>query len=333
MTQTRFELRLGDPTESEMDYRTSRSVPEVPGRGLTPDRYHYLSALPRIDGRPTSEDVGDGVADMVERIRAAWSGPTAPRVRLLPTELAVTELPAPEGDLRVPLGVDEERLAPLWHDFSATPHLIAFGDTEIGKSNLLRLIARAITARFSPDEARILCGDPRRQLQEAVPAAHQLAYTFDTSSLADVIKDAVPALRERMPGGDITPDRLAKRDWWKGPRLFILMDDYDLLSSSMNCPAERLVDLIAQGAAIGLHVVLARTSSNGMRGMMDPLIRRMWDTGTPGLLFSCRRDEGTFMGDAKPLTLPPGRAQLVDRRRVRLIQTALVPASSQANAA
>jgi S-DNA-T family DNA segregation ATPase FtsK/SpoIIIE len=332
MTQTRFELRLGDPTESEIDFRVSRSVPEAPGRGLTPDKYHYLTALPRVDGG-AMPDVGDAVANLVERVRGAWRGPAAPQVRLLPTDLSATDLPAPEGDLRVAIGLDEERLAPLWHDFSATPHLFAFGDTETGKSNLLRLIANAIVSRFSPDEARILCADPRRQLQDAIPAAHQLAYTFDSTGLKDVIKDAMAAMRKRVPGADIPPDRLAKRDWWNGPRLFVLMDDYDLLSSSTSYPAEGLVDLIAQGFPIGLHVVLARTTSHGMRGMMDPVIRRMWETGTPGLLFSCRRDEGTFMGDAKPQTLPPGRAQLVDRRRVRLIQTGFVPPAAEANAA
>jgi S-DNA-T family DNA segregation ATPase FtsK/SpoIIIE len=324
MTQTRFELRLGDPTESEIDFRVSKSVPEVPGRGLTPDKYHYLTALPRVDGGAMA-DVGEAVADLVERVRGAWHGPAAPQVRLLPTQMSVTDLPVPEGDLRVAIGVDEERLAPLWHDFSATPHLFAFGDTETGKSNLLRLIAKAIVSRFSPDEARIICADPRRQLQDSIPAAYQLAYTFDSTALKDVIKDAAAAMRKRIPGADIPPDRLAKRDWWNGPRLFVLMDDYDLLSSTTNYPAEGLVELIAQGAPIGLHVVVARTTSHGMRGMMDPVIRRMWETGTPGLLFSCRRDEGTFMGDAKPQTLPPGRAQLVDRRRVRLIQTGFVP--------
>jgi S-DNA-T family DNA segregation ATPase FtsK/SpoIIIE len=331
MLQTRFELRLGDASESEMDFRAARGVPDVPGRGLTPDKFHYLTALPRIDGKPTSEDLSDGVDHLVAAVRDNWSGPAAPPVRLLPDELPVTELPSPDGDLRVAIGWDEQRLAPVWHDFATTPHLVVFGDTETGKSNLLRLFCRAITERFTPEEARILVADPRRTLREMVPASHLLAYTFTGADFRDVIRQGADALRGRVPGADIAPERIPRRDWWTGPRLFVLIDDYDLITSPMDCPADGLVHLLASGAEIGLHVVVARTTSNGVRGTSDPLIRRMSDLGSPGLLFSCPRDELGIFGDVRPRALPAGRAQLIRRRRgVELIQTALVPAAGAA---
>jgi ESX secretion system protein EccC len=58
--------------------------------------------------------------------------------------------------------------------------------------------------------------------------------------------------------------------------------------------------------------------------MMDPVLRRMWELGTPATLLSYPKEEGKFLGEAKPLRLPPGRAQLVTRRGVKLIQTGLV---------
>jgi DNA segregation ATPase FtsK/SpoIIIE, S-DNA-T family len=325
MAQTRFELRLGDSIESEMDMRAAKKVPEAPGRGITAELHHWLAALPRIDARPDPGDVGDGLAHLVSAVAAAWDGPRAPQVRLLPTMLPAGQLPPAEGDLRVPLGLDGDRLEPLWHNFAETPHLMAFGDTETGKTNLLRLVAHAITARFSPTEARVLCADPDRGLHDAVPAEYRLSYELSASSLAATIAQAAPVMQKRLPGPDVGPDQLAKRDWWTGPRLFVLIDDYDLFSSSpIDSPTLGLVDLLAQGAQIGLHVIVTRTSSNGMRAMMDPLIRRMWDIGTPGLLFSCRKEEGSFLGDAKPVTLIPGRAQFVHRRHgVRMLHTAL----------
>ena len=58
--------------------------------------------------------------------------------------------------------------------------------------------------------------------------------------------------------------------------------------------------------------------------MMDPLLRRLWELGTPAVLLSFPKEEGKFLGEAKPRTLPAGRAQLVTRRGIRLIQTGIV---------
>ncbi|GAB3146422.1 type VII secretion protein EccC [Micromonospora sonneratiae] len=325
LVQTKLELRLGDGMDSEMDFRTARTVPEQPGRGINADKYHWLAAVPRIDGQGNDDDVSAGLGALVATVRDAWSGPAAPRVRMLPTALNVAELPAPEPvGPKIVIGLDEQRLAPVVHDFDVHPHLMVFGDTETGKSNLLRVVAQAITSMYTPDQARIMCADPRRQLHDVVPASHQLAYVLTGPMLQAVIGEAVPPMQKRVPGPDIAPERLPRRDWWTGPKLFVIIDDYDLISSPMDSPTRTLVELVTHGADIGLHVVIARSTANGLRAMTDPLLRRLWDGGTPGLLMSCRREEGTFLGDAKPLILPPGRAQLVDRRKgVRLIQTAI----------
>jgi S-DNA-T family DNA segregation ATPase FtsK/SpoIIIE len=329
--QSRFELRLGDPMESEMDFRRAKDVPEIPGRGMTAEKYHYLCALPRIDGRSSTDDVGEALTALVTRVREHWTGPGAPGVRLLPHSFPASALPAvpADGELRVPFALEEQRLEPVWHDFGETPHLLIFGDSESGKTNLLRLMAQAITRRFTPAEAQIVLADPRRRIQDVVPTNQLVGYAMTSPALRDLLQRGVPVMKERLPGTDITPDRLSKRDWWTGPRLFVLIDDYDMISGLMDYPGESLVELLAQSGEIGLHIVVARSTSNTTRGMTDPMIRRMWDLGNPGVLLSCPREEGSFLGDAKPLKLPPGRAQLVHRRAgVRMVQLGLADGST-----
>jgi S-DNA-T family DNA segregation ATPase FtsK/SpoIIIE len=87
---------------------------------------------------------------------------------------------------------------------------------------------------------------------------------------------------------------------------------------------EPLLPLLAQGVAIGLHVIIARSTSGAIRAMSDPVIRRLWELGSPATLFSYPKEEGKFLGEAAPRRLPPGRAQLVTRRNVRLMQTGFV---------
>ncbi|HTI22833.1 MAG TPA: type VII secretion protein EccCa [Kutzneria sp.] len=323
---TKLELRLGDPMESELGARVAARVPEQAGRGLTSAKFHFLAGLPRIDSSSATDDLTTATKAAVEEIATFWAGQAAPEVRLLPNKLPVADLPAPQPEAaRFAIGLDEQRLQPVWHDFDMTPHLSVFGDTETGKTNMLRLIARNVITRYSPTEARILLADTRRQLHEEVPEPYRIGYAVDPDALSDLIGNAGVSMTRRMPGPEITPDRLPKRDWWTGPQLFVLIDDYDLFVSGggMASPMQPLIPLLAHGASIGLHVVIARSTSGAMRAMMDPLLRRMWELGNPGVLLSYPKEEGKFLGEAKPRQLPPGRAQLVTRRDVRLLQTGM----------
>ncbi len=328
---TKLELRLGDPVESGIDLRAAAQVPKLPGRGLTDGKLHFIAALPRIDGRTEITNLAHGTRELVTTVVDCWPGPTVRPVRTLPGVLPVTDLPDPDGELRVALGIDETQLRPVWHDFRSLPHLTVLGDNESGKSNLLRLIARAIVTRFSPAQARIMAVDYRRQLFDVIPEEYRLGYSVSMDSTKAAAEDAESGLRPRLPGAEVTPDQLRRRDWWKGPLLFVLVDDYDLLAGHEN-PLARLAPLLPQAADIGLTMVLARGASGVMRMSMDPLLRRLQELNTPDLALSCPPSEGPLLGGVKARHLPPGRALLCTRRGSRMIQTGFVPLPVPENA-
>ncbi|MBB4687595.1 type VII secretion protein EccCa [Amycolatopsis jiangsuensis] len=325
LLQTRFELRLGDPMESEIGSRKAKTVPNQPGRGLTPDGLHFLAALPRMDGSGNTEDLAAATKSVAEEVHLFWPGAPAPSVRLLPAKLPMVQLPGPDGDLRVALGQDEQRLLPVWHDFSATPHLLTFGDNETGKTNLLRLVLRSVLARYPSSEAKIVLADPSRQLDTEVPEEYRVGYATTTEALQELAQQASVSLTPRVPDQSITADRLKRRDWWTGPRLFFVIDDYQLLTTGMGSPLEPLLSLLSQGSYIGFHLILGRSTSGAMRALSDAVVRRIWELGSPGVVFSYPKEEGKFLGEAAPRSLPAGRAQLVTRRGVKLVQTGFVP--------
>ncbi|MGY0021406.1 type VII secretion protein EccCa [Streptomyces sp. YJ-C3] len=326
---TRLELRMGDPMDSEVDMRKARSVPRSGGRGLTADsKLHFLAGLPRIDAGSDLDDLGDGVAHLVARIAEAWPGDPAPKVRMLPHRLPVTDLPEPTategGGMRLALGLDQEALEPVWHDFSRTPHLLAVGDTESGKTNLLRRVAAGITARYTPAEAKIIVVDYRRTLVDAVPEEYRIGHVVSLDNLKETVDGAARAMQTRQPGPDIAPGQMRQCDWWTGPRLFVLVDDYDMVAgNSFQSPFEPLFDHLALGFEVGLHLVVARSAMGAGRGLNEALLRRLDETNTPALLMSCPPTEGYLFGNIKPRNLPPGRAFHIVRRKARLVQTAL----------
>ncbi|MFI5494194.1 type VII secretion protein EccCa [Actinoplanes sp. NPDC051859] len=318
---TKLELRLGEAIDSSIDIRAAATVPTAAGRGLTPEKLHFLAALPRIDGLADTEDLTDAVAELVQAVGDAWTGPAAPRLQVLPDELAAAQLPAPEGDLRMALGVTEGSLAPFWHDFADQAHLTVLGDSESGKSNVLRLAAEAIIRRYGPAEAQIALVDLRRTLVDWIPEAYRLGYAVTAPAARDLIANLAPAMRDRLPGPDVTPEQLRRRDWWSGIKLFILLDDYDLVASSMSSVLEPLLEMLPYGADIGLHVVLARGAAGAGRAAMDPALRKLDELNVPDLMLSCPPLQTPSSSSIKGRILPPGRAQLATRRGVQLLQT------------
>jgi DNA segregation ATPase FtsK/SpoIIIE, S-DNA-T family len=323
---TRLELRLGDPYESEIDRRLAMNVPEgSPGRGLTREGRQFLTALPRADGQRTADSLGEGMGKLVETVAATWPGAPAPRVRLLPETLPVSALPGiAQTGPRIPFGIDENTLSPVLLDFSTDAHFMVFGDTECGKSNLLRLIAESVVGRYTPDQARLIFIDYRRSLLDSAEAEHRIGYATSSAAAAPLISDVREALVKRLPPPDLTPQQLRSRSWWEGSDLFLIVDDYDLVAGASN-PLLQLTDLLAQARDIGLHLILARSAGGAGRAMFDPMIQRVREMGSAGLIMSGSKDEGALLGSVRPQAQPPGRGYFVERRTgTHLVQTALM---------
>jgi len=325
---TRLELRLGDPTESEVDRKVAANVPEKsPGRGLTRHKLHFLTALSRIDGKQTVDDLAEASAAFAQQVRSAWPGPPAPKVRLLPRKLSLAEVrqrvgPSARG---LPIGLNEAQLAPVLLDFAADPHLIVFGDAECGKTNLLRLIARSVTERYTPDQARLVIADYRRGLLGAVEGEHLLDYAPSGKVFAESVPQLRDALQKRLPGPDVTPAQLRDRSWWRGPEVYLLVDDYDLVVTQSGNPLAPLLELLPQARDIGLHLIVTRRCGGASRAMYEPVLQRLRELDTPGLLMSGNREEGPLFGNLRPSPQPPGRGTLVRRSDgMQLMQTAWV---------
>lgn len=320
---TKYELRLGDPSDSQVARRVAMNVPaERPGRGITTDQMHMLTAVPRIDGRDTAERLADGVADLVQQVAQAWDGPGAPTVRMLPDVARYEDLLS-DREEGLPIGIAESDLGPVYMELRGDPHFMVFGDSESGKSAFLRTVAHQIVENFTPDEARIAVIDLRRSLLGEVPDSHLLAYGTSRDSVADIISETASALTQRLPGPDVTPEQLRSLSWWDGPDVYILIDDYDLANAGQVSPLLPIVDLLAQGRDIGLHVIVVRRSGGASRAMYEPMMMRLRELSSPGIVMSGSRDEGALIGAVRAEQMPPGRGMMVTRRGgAQLVQLA-----------
>jgi DNA segregation ATPase FtsK/SpoIIIE, S-DNA-T family len=231
--------------------------------------------------------------------------------------------------LALPLGQAESDLRPVLADFAAEPHLMAFGDSECGKSSLLRGLAESIIRRFTPEQARIVLVDYRRSLLGAVESEHLIGYGTTEAETGTLMESVAGYMERRRPGTDVTPVQLRERSWWTGPECFVLVDDYDLVAAGPANPLSPLLDHLAQARDVGLHLVIARRAGGASRALFEPILQRLRELGTPTLVMAGDRDEGALVGNVRPGPLPPGRAWLVTRKHgARLIQVAYPPEAS-----
>ncbi|MEU8570149.1 type VII secretion protein EccCa [Streptomyces pathocidini] len=327
----RLELRLGDAMESEFDRKRAENVPVgKPGRGLSPDKLDYLAATPRIDGAPTVEDLSDGMAGLVSAVNNAWQGRTAPKVRMLPTMLPAAELPR-GGDFSgrgIAIGVDELTLSPVFVDFETDPLFVIYGESESGKSSLLRLIAKQVSERYESGKALFVVSDFRRALLGQVPESHMYKYCASGPQLQEVMESLAGSMSRRMPGSDVTPEQLRNRSWYNEPDAFIFIDDYDLVATSMGNPMSVLLEYLPFARDLGLRIILARSTSGASRSSFEPVLTRIKELGAQGVVLSGDPSEGPVFNNIKATQMPPGRGQFVSRRGSgQLVQTGYLPES------
>lgn len=330
LLQNRVELRLGDAMESEISRKVAQTVPaNTPGRGLTPGELHFLTGLPRLDGSSALDDLARGVADLVAQVNAAWTGPRAPGVRMLPAVLDGYSLPKgfEHPELGVAFGVDEAELAPIYVNFESDPLFLVFGESESGKTALLRMLIKQITERYTPDQAGIVVGDFRRSLLGVVPQEYLVEYAAAAPAMSSIVEMLRGACSRRLPGPDVTAEQLRNRNWYSGKDMFVVVDDYELVATQSGNPMAPLAEFLPFARDIGLRVIIARSAGGASRALFEPVMQRIRELGGQGVMLSGDRNEGALLGTVKPQPLPPGRGMFVSRRITsgQLVQTGWLP--------
>ncbi|MEV5581329.1 type VII secretion protein EccCa [Streptomyces parvus] len=326
---TRVELRLNDPGESGIDRKLAETLsPDEPGRVLTDGKLFAQVALPRTDGVGDTTDLGAVLERTARTVRATWSGEVAQPVRVLPQVLEPHSLPGPAAEpTRVPIGLDQSALAPVLLDlFHHDQHLLVLGDSECGKTNLLRTVAHGLVDRYGEDDLVFAVMDPRRSLRGVVPEEFNGGYAYNSKLCAGLSTAITTELEKRLPDENARLEDLEPGNWGKGPRIVVLVDDYDVLTTAGQSPLSPFLPYIPSAVDIGLHFVLTRRVAGASRGMYEPLVQGLRESGASALLMAGDRSEGQLFPGVYASQQAAGRGVFIRRGQPnRLIQTVYAP--------
>ncbi|WP_075031315.1 type VII secretion protein EccCa [Streptomyces mirabilis] len=324
----RLELRLGDTMDSELDRKVAVNVPTgVPGRGQAPGKLHFMGAVPRIDGLTSDTDLADATAALATEVSRHWQAPGAPEVRLLPREFPAQQLPPGDHSPHrgVAFALDEDNLEPVFVDFEQDPFFLVFGESESGKSNLLRLLIKQLTERYSGDDCKLFVVDNRRSLLDVTPSTHLAEYIPMSNAMDHHMSALAELMQRRTPTADVTAQQLRERSWWHGPTVYVVVDDYDLVSTSSGNPLGGLTELLPFARDVGVRFIIARSTAGAGRAAYEPFMQRMRELGAQGVVLAGDPGEGDILGGVRPRAMPAGRGVFVSRRRGKpLVQTGLM---------
>ena len=317
-----------DPRDPERN--PVREVPNVAGRGLTPDGHHMMVGVPVLadppqqpgDAETADRPVeGDELSAVVRRVAGVAKASTVAR---LPEKVTLDEVYAgitePLLSGVVPFGLAESPVvdSPLVTaciDFVDHPHVVATATVDSGMSSWLRAMMRGIMRTYTSEEATIIQIDPRKRLVGVVPEENWLAaYAQNPEHIRAVIKDLCAILKDRQPPSTASQTELATKRFWEGRELFLVVDQITSWSNTAN-PMAELAPYIEQGESLGLHIVAtADIRQFGYQSQGGVVLSRMMNMQPPVLIMNGHRSHGAIVPGVHAQPQRQGKGLLVTRR-------------------
>lgn len=310
---TRVELRLSEPSESGHGRKTAEKVPENrPGRGLSHDKLIGQIALPRGDGIADPATMNAGLQQAVREIREDSPAQSPRQVRLLPAVVPLSELPEPQRRGLVPFGLVERDLSAKMVDITGHErHLAILGDEESGKTSILRNIMLSLSAQYTPDEIVFAVYDVRKGLSGVLHDDYLGGYAHSAPLAQSLSQSVLHEVRKRVPRDPLS----AAAESFEGPRIVLIIDDYDVLTAGGNSPLREFSEFLPMGGEVGLHAFMARKVRGAARGMFEPFTGAMREAGGATFIMDGDRSEGTLVNGVRPRHQPPGRGLFIQGGR------------------
>jgi S-DNA-T family DNA segregation ATPase FtsK/SpoIIIE len=312
-TTQKLELRLTDPRESEVPrvdgIAKAREVPDTPGRGLSPAGFHVMIGVPELANQPAGRVEVRGIGAVVRGV--AGVGKVSEVLRL-PESVALEEV-MDRVDSRlpremVPFGLSESTLGPAFVNFAESPHVVAVGRAQSGRTNFVRAMMRSIMARYSPDEATIVLIDPRRRSVGVVPDEWLSRYSYALGDIKQVVNGLCEVLEKRQPPTTATQHEMLTRKFWTGREFFVVIDDATVWPTADN-PLARLAPYVEQADQLGLHLIAAADIRNwSFQASGSSVLGRVVGSLPPVVILDGRRDNGAIISGVFAEPQRPGKA-------------------------
>lgn len=215
---------------------------DFPGRGLARCDYpvEFQTAMP---GRGRSQkDILADLRETCKRMDEVWHGNRPAPIPVLPEIIPYGTVSA-RG---IAIGLSTQKLDPVGIDFSTSHCLIISGTPQSGKSNLLKIISKQLSAIG----AKLIAVDsPDRGLASLREIVSD--YCVEGMEIDDSISRLIPELQQRKSLHDKNSEETF-------PLIAIVIDDLSTCFDSISDQTAKRLEMIARiGAGLGVLLIIA----------------------------------------------------------------------------
>ncbi len=219
----------------------------------------------------------------------------------------------------VPIGFDENGNFVNFRIGSSAEtlhHAIIGGITGSGKSNLIHVLVHSLCLRYSPDELELYLLDFKDGLEFQkyadssfvdrawLPHVRTISVSNDPGYALQMFKflKAERQSRKRQYGGlgNYVDYRKSGK---KLPRIVVVIDEFHKMFEDDNNDeiADEMIDLLKQGRAYGIHLVLATQTLSSLHGIHK--LQGMLDQIPIRLVLPCPTGDGGFLDSNDAMTI------------------------------
>ncbi|OHU47383.1 hypothetical protein BKG82_27635 [Mycobacteroides chelonae] len=287
-------------------------------------------AYPSLSSMSDTEPDPDGLPALVQALRAAH--PEQPPAARIPSVATVIE----EAEVWKAFTPDAAKPAwvPLWQPIgvsaetlqiaTAGDHILAVGDPQSGKTNLMRTLINNVVRQLGPEDAQFVILDSSGDLSDVGPLLERhgmlLGYAMNREAADQIVAAKVrPVIEGRVLTADtpVNKEIMDHRSWWSGPDIFVIVDDATAFNSGIygGGSSSTLAQLISLHTRLGLHVYAtspARTYIGDQRSV--PLVGALAAPNATAIYLSGKPAYGTVHAgtDIRFTQRRPGHGVLLD---------------------
>lgn len=256
--------------------KTSYEIEPIPGRAYIKKDTAYLSQILLPSDGKTDIEMLENIKKEIRNLRKIYRGAPKPlSIPMLPRSLDQitfkSDYKLKETATKIAIGLDEVNVKPIYIDLQLNRHLLVIGDSQSGKTNILKLIIRGVL--HNEDTKIGLCDSINRSLTDFMNE-DQVSYIDSKEQLNDWIQAVETELETREERYRILLHENRRNELNFTP-IILIVDEINYFKQKLDRTTEsKIVDFIRNRSHLGFNFIVTGPINDLSKGF-DPLTSEM----------------------------------------------------------